>query len=342
MQPLRNRAVPILCILVGAPITAEFLQAYLSSTGDPKEIAIGIVFFAPLYGGAALLIREIAVRTRRGWTGVLIIALAFGLAMPGLIDLALFGEGRADIDYWSELREPTLIAPLGISAFTTVSWTVGHAMMSVGAPLALLYSLAPAHRGRPLLGKVGLSVMLIAASVVATAVHQDGQQNYGYVLSLTQIGTVLAVVVGLAILAFTPLGAPLRVDAAERSVPAAAVVVGAVMLKLSVDLLPPTWTGVLSAIAVLIVGAASIHWASRRRRWGPREIGLLGAGVVIGAVLIGFLSPVPPGTSVAAKISQSSVLLVLSLLLLALVIRRTTVQMAGVLTTARSGVNDRG
>lgn len=52
-------------VLVGAPITAEYLQAYLTSTGDLIELAFGLVIFAPLYGGAALVIREVAVRTGR-------------------------------------------------------------------------------------------------------------------------------------------------------------------------------------------------------------------------------------------------------------------------------------
>src|SRR5699024_11865814 len=76
---------------------------------------------SPLYGGAVLLIRELAVRCGLGWTGTLLLAAAFGLAMPGLVDLAMFGEDRSDVAYWADMREPTLIEPIGVSVSTTPS-----------------------------------------------------------------------------------------------------------------------------------------------------------------------------------------------------------------------------
>lgn len=308
--------MPLVCVFLAAPITAEYLQAYLSFTGDPWASVGGIVFFAPLYGGGALLIREIAVRIGRGWVGVLLLASAFGLAMPGIIDLAMFGTDRADVANWSQLREPTLIEPLGISAATTLNWTVGHVMMSVGAPLTLLHSLAPAHRHRPLLGKVGIPLTLAAAAVVAVAVHQDGQQVYGYSLSIGQVVSVLVVVAVLGAAALSGLGTPTPVQKAEMRVPAAAVVLGAVVLKVAIDLLPPTWIGLLGSVAILIAAGATIRWCAANRVWGPREIGLLGIGVVIGGIAIGFLAPVPDGVSVVAKVIQSCVLLALALFVL--------------------------
>ena len=83
MPSSRVRLASLLGIALGAPLTAEYLQAYLSSTGDLPAMLAGILVFAPLYGGAALLIREIAVRTGRGWTGTLLRGAAFGVAMPG-------------------------------------------------------------------------------------------------------------------------------------------------------------------------------------------------------------------------------------------------------------------
>lgn len=147
MVPLRRRILPLLGVFLGAPVAAEYLQAYLPFTGELWASLFGIVFFAPLYGGAALLIREVAVRTDMGWPGTLLLAAAFGVAMTGIIDLSKFGEERPDVPYWAELREPTLIEPLGVSVAATLSWTAGHVMMSVGAPLALLYALAPRTAG---------------------------------------------------------------------------------------------------------------------------------------------------------------------------------------------------
>lgn len=321
MLPLRRRVVPVLGVLLGAPVTAEYLFAYLPFTGDLWMSLIAIVFFAPLYGGAALLIREVAVRTGRGWGGVLLLAAAFGIAMPGVIDLALFGEDRADVAFWSDLREPTLIPAWGFSGFPVLSWTLGHVMMSIGAPLALLHVLAPAHRGRPLLGGAGIPLTVAAAALMVVVVHQDGRQSYGYVPSFTQVVSVLVVVLVVAGLAFTRLGAPVRRAPAERGIPAIAVVGGAMLLKLSTDLLPPTWPGAVSLVVIVALSGAILMWCVRHRRWGPREIGLLGAGVVIAGALAGFASPIPAGVTLTAKHAHSGVLLVLALVVLVLILR---------------------
>ncbi|WP_147916099.1 hypothetical protein [Ruania zhangjianzhongii] len=322
MLPLRRRLVPVLSVFLVAPITAEYLSAYLSFTGDLWTSLATLLFFAPLYGGAALLIREASVRTGCGWAGTLVLAAAFGLAMPGVIDLALFGEDRADVAFWSELREPTLVPSLGFSVFPALSWTLGHVMMSIGAPLALLYALAPAHRGRPLLGKVGLPLTVAAAALVVVAVHQDGRQTYGYTPSVVQVVTVLAVVTVIAALTFTRLGGPVTSASTGRRVPAAAVVLGAMVLKGTTDLLPPTWAGTVSLAAIVAISGATLGWCVRQGRWGAREIGLLGAGVVLAGTLTGFATPVPDGVTHAAKFTHSGVLLTLAVVLLVVVHRR--------------------
>lgn len=324
MLPLRSRAVPLLCVFIGAPVTAEFLQAYLSFTGNPWASFGAIAFFAPLYGGAALLIREAAVRTARGWSGVILLAVAFGFAMPGVIDLSLFGVDRPDVAYWTEMREPTLIQPLGISAFTTLSWTTGHASMTIGAPLALLYALAPSHRGRPLLGRIGIPLTAIAGLIIAVAVHQDGQQSYGYTLSAGQILAVLSVVFVIGLSAFTSLGASLTTKSQANSPATGFLVTGTVAMKVAFDILPPTWAGFAVAAMILLVVGSSIYWLARHRYWGPREIGLLAAGAVIGGVLIGFASPVPAQANAASKFAQGSVFLAVAIAVLILVIRRTS------------------
>jgi hypothetical protein len=78
-----------------------------------------------------------------GWTGIVLLSAAFGLAMPGLVDLSLFTEHDRDIAYWTDMRQAILVEPLGISVYSAISWVSGHILMSIGAPLALLDALAP-------------------------------------------------------------------------------------------------------------------------------------------------------------------------------------------------------
>lgn len=64
---MRGRVIGVVAVLLLAPITAELLQAYLGDLGGPGGLIFLVVFLAPLYGGAALLTREVSVRTGRGW-----------------------------------------------------------------------------------------------------------------------------------------------------------------------------------------------------------------------------------------------------------------------------------
>lgn len=319
MLSLRHRLLPILAVYFGAPVCAEYLQAYLSATGHVLELLGGLLFLGPLYGGAALLIRETAVHTERGWRGVLLLAAAFGVAMPGLIDLSLLGEHRASIPYWEELRKPTLIEPLGLSVYPTLGWITGHVLMSVGAPLALLHALTPKQRGRPLLGRVGLAVVVALAAVAAVMIHIDGRSMYGYVPGPAQVVGVSLVVLSLAAAAFTCWGRPLTTGGPARTVAPVAVLLGGLAGKLAIDLLPPTWAGTAGLAALLVTGFAAIHWLASSRRWGAREIGLLGAAAVIGGTLTGFLTPVPEGVTVASKYAQNTVLVLLAAGLIVLV-----------------------
>ncbi|MGP9843313.1 hypothetical protein [Brachybacterium sp. 107] len=337
MLPLPRRLLPIVAVLLGAPITAEMLQAYLPLTGQLAQSLIAMVFLAPLYGGAALLIREVTVRSGQGWTCTLLLAAAFGLAMQGLIDLAMGGQENPAIPYWSSLRDPTLIPGLGVSVFPTLAWTTGHLMMSVGAPLALVHALAPAHRGRPLLGRLGIPAVLLAGTVIGVQVHIDGRRIFDYVPSFGQVVGVLAVITVLAGLALSPLGKTTRhvqrseqvtaalhaPDPPARTVSAALVVTAGATAKVAIDLLPPTWLGVAILLTVVAAMSFALRWCSSTRRWGPREVGMLGAGVIIGAILIGFLSPLPAGVTLTEKIVQGMVLLGAAVAAMTLVLRRT-------------------
>ncbi|NLS09471.1 hypothetical protein HGQ17_05505 [Nesterenkonia sp. MY13] len=328
MLPLRQRILPILGVLLAAPITAEFLQAYLTLTGETLMLVWAVVFLAPLYGGAALLIREVTVRCGGGWAMTLLLAAAFGMALQTVVDLSMFAEDSPDVPYWSQIREPTLIPGLEVSALAGLSWMLGHVMLSVAAPLALLYALAPAHRGRPLLGRIGIPAFTAAWFFLAWQIHLDAQEMFGITATPTQWVGSLAVVVVLIALACLPRFIGQRREPASpagdlRRIPLGVVAVAAILLKIAMDLMPSTWAGFSALVALTTVTAIALLMADRHLNWGPAEIGMLGIGVIIGAILIGFLAPLPPGVSMAAKLTQNSILLVAAVGLLVFTARRT-------------------
>lgn len=304
----RGRWAAVGAVLAGAPISAEYLSAYLPVTGFVPALLTGLLVLGPLYGGAALLIREVAVRRSLGWTGILLLAAAFGLAMPGLVDLALFAEERPDIEYWQPMRETTYIAVLDISGYTALTWVSGHVLMSVGAPLAVLDAVAPRLRGRPLLSRTGIVVLSVLWLLAAVIIRMDNAEIYGYQPSFAQTITVAVAVVLLAGLALGPLGAATTGNAG-RSVPPWVVLVAAVLALLAYDMAPWTWTGVAVVAGLLLAAPVIIGYCATTGNWSARHIGALGAGALIGRALIGFLTPVPDGVNTAAKLAHNCVLL---------------------------------
>jgi MYXO-CTERM domain-containing protein len=117
-----RRWILVLGALLLAPVCAEFSSGYLPSTGKPLELLNELVIFAPLYGGALLLIRETVVRLGGGWPSRVLLSLAFGIAMPGLIDLSLFTTVRTDVDGWDQIFTPTYVDALGTSLGAATSF----------------------------------------------------------------------------------------------------------------------------------------------------------------------------------------------------------------------------
>lgn len=309
----RKKLLAIVGVLIGSPICAEYLQAYLPFTGDVVWLLLGLLFLAPIYGGAALLIRETAVRSGRGWAGILLLAAAFGVLMPGVIDLAMLGGERSDIPYWNDLRLPTLIPALGVSAHPMSIWVLGHVAMSIGTPLALLDGLAPALRGRPLLRWWGILLLAVLFPAFAWMIHKDGRNTYGYVPSTAQVASVTAVAAALVLLALSPLGRPLPTHSRSWTPGWRLSWAGGFIGLLVCDLAPPTWTGFSVVWLVIILVSAGVWWSARSQDWSLAQITGLACGAITARTLVGFLAPVPEGVEPVAKYGQNAILFALVL-----------------------------
>lgn len=180
-----GRLAGLLTLLLLAPLAAELLQVYLADLGGLGSLLFVWLFFVPLYGGAAVLIRETAVRTGRGWSGRLLLAAAFGVAMTTLIDGSLFTTARTDIDDWDTYVGAASVGGIGWSA--AVAWVGGHVLMSVGAPIAVAEGVA--RDPRPWLGRVGLAV--VAVLFVALAAFDFVPLSWaGLVLAVALLATM--------------------------------------------------------------------------------------------------------------------------------------------------------
>ncbi len=310
LAPRRTRTIGVVALLLGAPVCAELLQAYLDITGDAVEVVFAVFFFAPLYGGAAVLIREVAVRTGRGWPGRLLLAAAFGVLMTTVIDNSLFTPESPDIDYWDDIMGSALIG--GVSVYAVTTWVMGHVLMSVGAPLAVVEGLLPEGRDRPWLGRFGIVVLALLGVAVAVFIHQDPDAP-PVDASIADHVVSVVVVLALVVLAMSPLGRPLAPVAGRAPGRPLWLAAAGFVLMAAFDFVPISWVGVVVAWLALAAAGVLLARRSRSPRWTPRHLVAFAYGGLLARTTTGFFSPAPEGVGQAEKLAQSAVFLALVL-----------------------------
>jgi hypothetical protein len=104
-----RRIAPALGLFFLAPLVAEYLLGNIAVSA-----IAGMLVLAPMYGGGALLIREAARRTGRSWPAIILLASAYGVLQPGLLDQSLFNPSFEDYNFQSAARIPAWAsAPTG-------------------------------------------------------------------------------------------------------------------------------------------------------------------------------------------------------------------------------------
>lgn len=318
--PRRTRVTGVLALLFGAPVFAELIQSYLDITGELGGTLFLIAFLAPLYGGAALLVREVAVRTGRGWPGRLLLAAAFGVLMPTWVDLSLWiPQSAEEIDLWGDIRGVTIA---GVSVLALSSWAMGHVVMSIAAPLVVVEALLPNGRGRPWLGWFGTTVLTVLAVGVATLIHFD-EEGPAAETSMAKYGLSLLLAGGLTAAAFTPLGRPLTPQPGRATASPLLLGIAGFVLMSAFDLTPASWLGLVLVWGALVAAVAILLRCARSPDWTARHLVAFAFGAILERTLIGFLVPTPPGGDASGKLAQNVVVLVL-VLALGLLLRART------------------
>lgn len=277
MNGLR-RIAPALLLLVLAPLIAEFLL------GDFTLRQIGLLLiFVPQYGGGALLIREVARRTGRGWPSILFLALAYALIEEGLTTQSLFNPNYLHL----RLLDYGFIPVLGISPNWTVLVLTVHVVWSMGCSIAIAEGVAGNRGSTPWLGRVGLGVtgalFLLGCAMTAGFTHR----MYPFVAPPAQL-TIVWIAIAASIAAFWHFRSG---GAVTTSAPPPAWLIGLVTLILSSGFyelysrgkeqgLPPN----LVLFGMVLCEAAAIvlltAW-SRREGWGPRHVVAAATGAIL-------------------------------------------------------------
>lgn len=307
-------------MLLLAPVTAEYLIGYDDTIGNPAALIFGVVFFAPLYGAPAVLIREVARRLGRGWPTMLLLATAFGLVEAGLVDQSLFSPDYREIPYWSSLREPTYLPWLGTSAYMALTFVAGHVFGSIAAPVALAEAWWPERRRDPWLGTSGLITMGVLWIAGSAFILADQLHTEDFRISLGQgVGTAL-VVLGLIAIA-------VRLPRARRPVAGAApspwlVLVTSAALLMVRSVVPTGWVGTIAAVAAIVLWLALVGRWSRQEGWSGAHVVAAVTGDLLSIGVPAFWT-VPLGdVPLAAKLATNTVLLALVLAIAFVGLRR--------------------
>ncbi|TWU52041.1 hypothetical protein [Rubripirellula reticaptiva] len=269
------RLLQVFTLATFAPICAEYLSAYDSSTGDPLVLLQGLIILAPLYGFAAVLIRELVSRSDLGMRGTLLLAAAFGVVQAGVIDQSMFRESYLGIAVWDQMTKPTQIPQLGISAYTATTFVAGHVIYSYVAPILIVESLCPASSRNRWLSRLGVSIIVVLYVVSALLVLDEHLSIEDSHASTTEISCALALSMFLVAGAYSrPQRYFESVGRFEMS--ATWLFLIGLIGGISMDLAAPSWLGTIVVIFTLACLAAVAFFARlSRTRLTALAFGLL-------------------------------------------------------------------
>jgi hypothetical protein len=194
--PARRRWRVTATLVLLAPIVAEVLSGSTPVTG-----LIGLLFFVPMYGAGALLIRELARRRQLHWAGILLLGAAFGLIEEGLIVQAIFHPQAIEAASWGATAGGHVG---GLYLAFAVAVVAYHAVWSIALPILLVDLLFPEHRTTPLFGRAGLlaTALCYAAGLALVAVLVHTRIAPGYRTAPGGLAVAGLVVVALVACAY--------------------------------------------------------------------------------------------------------------------------------------------
>jgi hypothetical protein len=286
-----RRVAPAIGLFFVAPLLAEFLLGDL-----PINLLGALVILAPMYGGGALLIREVARRNGKGWPSIFLLALAYAIFEEAFTTQTLFNPNYLHLNL--HLLDHAYIAALGISVWWTIFVLTLHTVWSISVSIALVEALVPDRATAPWLGWVGLavtSVFFVLAAAVSTKI--EIKQDH-FVASMPQFAVAAVICVLTIIAAFClPARTTGRVPGWVPSpwvVGAGALAAGSIFL-----LVPNTWNwwAVVVYLVLDVVSIATVFSLPHRAGWNGQHRLALAGGAALAYAWHAFVQNPAVGTS---------------------------------------------
>ena len=278
MVALKRNFFAVITLFFVAPLVAEYLLGDL-----PLELLTALIVLAPAYGGAAVLIRETARRTGRGWPTMLMLGAAYTLIGEGLVTQSLFNHDYLKLRM--HLLDHAYIPALGIGGWWSLFMFNLHTFWSMGVSIALVEALFPSEAEAPWLGLVGDSVVAVVFVLGSAASFGIGFKQNRFVASHAQLLSAAVLSVLLTVSAFMIPARRSRV--ADGRVPSPWIT-GAIAFLLGMGVMntPPKWgwAAVGAFLAIDAVFLVLVTLFSRQTGWSALHVLSLAAG---GALVYG-------------------------------------------------------
>ena len=270
---------PAVLLVVLAPVVAEFLLGDFSV----RQLYL-LVILLPLYGGGALLIREVTRRAGRGWPTMVLLAIAYAIFEEGVTTMSIFNPDYAG----KHLLSYGFLPALGTSFAWDVFVVAIHVAFSISTPILIAEGVAGRRRTEPWLRTPGLvvaAVLFVLGALINTAFQVAVSR---FVASGVQLVSVAVLMVALVVVAFAAFRrqAP---EPAERGSWLPWLAFPAVLVLLSASMearnaLPARgvaagWVVVLMLVFLAAVGGVVVA-GSRRPGWVPMGPLAVAAGAV--------------------------------------------------------------
>ena len=319
-QPKPRRSI---AAAIGLFFISPFIAEYL--LGDlPITLLVALILMAPMYGGGALLIRELVRRTSRGWPSIFLLSIAYGILEEAFTTQSLFNPNYLGKNF--HLLDPAYIPALGIGAWWTLFVLTLHAAWSICTSIALAEALVPSRSTTPWLGPIGLSVIAVLFATGAVVMTRMSYAKDHYLASHGQFITAAVLVILFAVAAFLlPRAKPATTSTPVPNPWLTALI--ALALASGVLLVHQNWNWwaaaavfALDAVALILI----LFW-SKSTAWTPLHKLSLAAGAALAYAWHSFTQPplMDNVTVTGARVGNAVFTLVV-IALIALAARRNT------------------
>jgi hypothetical protein len=271
-----RRAAPAIGLIFLSPWVGEFLLG----SSPIQHLPAALVLLVPLYGGGALLIREIARRFGRGYPAIVLLGAAYGVIEAGLLDQSMFNPA---------FRNEGSDAGFATLANQALGYVAGHAVWSIAIPIAMVELMAADRSAAPWLGRKGLAAAAILYAVGCATVFSFIYAEYRFLASPVQLAGAFAAAILLAVAAFA-VGSGGRTPVAGVGVRPWLVGVGAFAVSGVFAARPEHgWSGLIIGCVLLSASWIIVRRWSRSPWWSVRHRMALVTGALLTCAWLGFV-----------------------------------------------------